>query len=161
MSCCSCGARGLLCFPPAVEFSLGGLRALLRHGNQPTRKTSQLLKSINGMKTKERKEQTNQRERQSVWWNQIDGADWFGLWLEPGAPRQRGAEPINSTNKQPIHQHKDKKLSFVGLMELLCLVDCWLRSWIPFHQLFWFGSIPITPKQRVDSIPMFTIQRLL
>ena len=40
MSCCSCGARGLLCFPPAVEFSLGGLRALLRHGNQPKEETN-------------------------------------------------------------------------------------------------------------------------
>ena len=26
---------------------------------------------------------------------------------------------------------------------------------IPFHQLFWFGSIPITPKQTIDFISMW------
>ena len=69
------------------------------------------------MKQRERKEQTNQLERLSLS-ERKEKANWFGLWLEPGAPRPSGSNS-NSSTHQPNFFNYWRKLSWVKLIVAL------------------------------------------
>lgn len=123
---------------------MGGLVGPLAHGNQPREKTSaptiqgwviEKLNCLNGMRTNQsfhftwgeraNASRCKPKQHQQIKWIFM-GMKFIDLWFVWwGAATQ---QLINSSFHLINQQHKDKKLSFVGLIENE-IDDCWM-SWL-------------------------------